>query len=447
MAMNRVLIVDDDKNILTTLKIHLEDLGWEVLTAGSGNDALQIFVKHTPQVVFLDLKLPDLSGLEVLEKIKVTDVKSYVVVITAYATIDTAVSAVKLGAFDYLPKPFTPSQVEHLLGMIQKVATLESEVASLTEQVKGIERQGDFLTKNKKVRALLNVARQAAESNASILLTGESGTGKGVLAGLIHGWSPRSQGPFVRVDCTVLQENLLESDLFGHRKGAFTGAVEDKTGKLAQAEGGTVFLDEITEMSGALQAKLLHFLQSREFTPVGDTKTRQVDARIIAATNRNLEQAVKEGIFREDLFYRLNVIEIALPPLRVRQGDIELLAEMYLKQFATERGGVPKGFDKEAMAVMVTYPWPGNVRELINAVQRGCIVAQGDLIGPQDLPPNITGYQPAGKDDEVMRSLEDVEREHIQKVLSLTRTMEEAAQILAIDPATLWRKRKKYGLD
>jgi NtrC-family two-component system response regulator AlgB len=259
--MNRLLIVDDDKNILTTLKVHLEDLGWEVISAASGGDALLAFEQHQPQVVFLDLKLPDISGLEVLKKVKASQAKSYVVIITAHAAIDTAVSAVKLGAFDYLPKPFTPSQVEHLLAMIQKVDSLESEVESLTQRLKGIEGQGDFLTRSKKVRALLKVARQAADSDASILLTGESGTGKGVLAGLIHGWSPRAQSPMVRVDCTVLQENLLESDLFGHRKGAFTGAVENKTGKLTQADGGSVFLDEITEMSGALQAKLLHFLQ------------------------------------------------------------------------------------------------------------------------------------------------------------------------------------------
>lgn len=445
--MNNVLIVDDDKNILTTLTVHLEDLGWEVLTADTGSKALQSFDRHRPQVVFLDLKLPDMSGLEVLEKIKANGTKSYVVIITAYATIDTAVSAVKLGAFDYLPKPFTPSQVEHLLDMIQKVESLECEVESLKERLKGIERQGDFVTRSRKVRALLKVARQAADSDANILLTGESGTGKGVLAGLIHGWSPRSRGPLVRVDCTVLQENLLESDLFGHKKGAFTGAVENKIGKLAQADGGTVFLDEVTEMSGAVQAKLLHFLQSREFTPVGDTKPEQVNARIIAATNRNLEQAVSEGVFREDLFYRLNVVEIALPPLRERPGDIELLAELYLKRFSREKGGTPKGLSKEALAVMLAYPWPGNVRELINAVQRGCIVSQSELISPQELPPNLTGFGQMDSGDGVLRSLEEVEREHIQKVLAHTHTMEEAAQVLAIDPATLWRKRKKYRLD
>ncbi len=445
--MSSVLIVDDDKNILTTLKVHLEDLGWEVSTAATGREALRAFEQHQPQVVFLDLKLPDISGLETLEKIKATGAKSYVVIITAYATIDTAVSAVKLGAFDYLPKPFTPSQVEHLLGMIQKVESLESEVESLTERLKGIERQGDFITRSKKVRARLQVARQAADSDASVLLSGESGTGKGVLASLIHGWSPRAQGPLVRVDCTVLQENLLESDLFGHRKGAFTGAVENKVGKLAQADGGTVFLDEITEMSGTVQAKLLHFLQSREFTPVGDTKAQRVDARIIAATNRNLEESVKEGVFREDLYYRLNVVEITLPPLRERPGDTEILAELYLKRFSKEQEKAPKGFSQEALAAMLAYPWPGNVRELINAVQRGCIVSRGELIGPGDLPPNIVGFR-EGKDQEgALRSLEEMEREHIQRVIDHTRTMEEAAQVLAIDPATLWRKRKKYRLD
>ncbi|MEW5912553.1 MAG: sigma-54 dependent transcriptional regulator [Thermodesulfobacteriota bacterium] len=445
--MSKVLIVDDDKNILTTLAVYLEDSGWEVLTAETGGKALGLVGRHHPLVVFLDLKLPDLSGLEVLEKIKTTWAKSYVVIITAYATIDTAVSAVKLGAFDYLPKPFTPAQVEHLLSMIKKVDSLESEVESLKDQLQGIERQGDFVTRSKKVRGLLKVARQAADSDASILLTGESGTGKGVLAGLIHGWSPRAQGPLVRVDCTVLQESLLESDLFGHKKGAFTGAVENKIGKLAQAHGGTVFLDEVTEMSGAVQAKLLHFLQSREFTPVGGTKPQQMDARIVAATNRDLEQAVSEGVFREDLFYRLNVVEINLPPLRERPGDIALLAELYRKRFAREKGGLPKGFSEEALAVMLAYAWPGNVRELINAVQRGCIVSQGELITPRDLPPHITGPRASEGADDVLRSLEEVERQHIQKVLAHTHTIEEAAQVLAIDPATLWRKRKKYRLD
>jgi NtrC-family two-component system response regulator AlgB len=223
--------------------------------------------------------------------------------------------------------------------------------------------------------------------------------------------------------------------------------VESKTGKLAQADGGTVFLDEVTEMSGAVQAKLLHFLQSREFTPVGDTRPQRVDARIIAATNRNLEESVRESIFREDLYYRLNVVEITLPPLRERPGDIEVLAELYLKRFGKEQGRTTEGFTQEALAAMLAYPWPGNVRELINAVQRGCIVSRNEKIGPQDLPPTITGFREMKDQEGILRTLEEVEREHIQRVIEHTRTMEEAAQILAIDPATLWRKRKKYRLD
>lgn len=444
--MNKALVVDDDKNILTTLELYLEDLGLTVRTAASGSEALKIFAEFQPEVVLLDLKLPDIDGLTVLKNIKQTGAKTYVIIVTAYATIETAVKAVKLGAFDYLAKPFTPPQIEHLLGLIRKVDSLESQVESLKEKLKGIERQGDFVTRSKKVQALLKVARQAADSAASILLSGESGTGKGVLARLIHDWSPRSQGPFVQVDCTVLQESLLESDLFGHRKGAFTGAVNDKTGKLAQAEGGTVFLDEVTEMSASVQAKLLHFLQSREFTPVGDTNPRQVDARIIAATNRNLERAVEEGVFREDLYYRLNVIEIALPPLRERPEDITLLAELYLKKFSKENESKVKGFSPETLALLNTYPWPGNVRELINAMQRGSIVAAGELITPQDMPPQLIKYSPKQDTEGVLRNLEEVEKDHIQRVLANTSTMEEAAQVLGIDPVTLWRKRKKYGL-
>jgi len=421
-------------------------LGLKVAAAASGKEAVKMFAEHKPEVVLLDLKLPDMDGLAVLEKIKQADIKTYVVIITAYATIETAVKAVKLGAFDYLAKPFTPPQIDHVLSMIRKVNSLESQVESLKEQLRGMERHGDFVTRSKKVQSVLKVARQAADSTASILLTGESGTGKGILAQLIHDWSPRSQGPFVQVDCTVLQENLLESDLFGHRKGAFTGAVSDKSGKLAQAEGGTVFLDEVTEMSASVQGKLLHFLQSREFTPVGETKSQQVDARIIAATNRNLERAVEEGVFREDLYYRLNVVEITLPCLRERPEDITLLAELYLKKFSSENSRNLKGFSQEALALLNTYPWPGNVRELINAVQRGSIIAAGERITPQDLPPQLTKYSPKQDPEGVLRNLGEVEKEHIQMVLAHTSTMEEAAQVLGIDPATLWRKRKKYGL-
>ena len=445
--MKKVLVVDDDKNILTTLKIHLEDMGMEPVTACAGREGVEMLKQVKPGIVLLDLKLPDMDGLDVLKEIIATQIKTYVVIITAYATIDTAVKAVKMGAFDYLPKPFTPAQITHVLEKIDKVRHLESQVEILKEKLKGIEREGDFITRNRTVRATLKTARQVADSNASVLISGESGTGKGVLACLIHGWSPRKDGPFVRVDCTALQENLLESDLFGHVKGAFTGAIRDKVGKLETGNGGTVFLDEVADMSPGIQAKFLHFLQHREFEKLGDTKTLRVDARVITATNRDLEELVQEKAFRQDLYYRLNVVEIFMPPLRERREDIQLIAEHYLKKFSKENNRDVKGIADQTIEILQFYPWPGNIRELINVIERGTILSRRDHLIPEDLPAHIVNYSPRKDADQKLRPLSEVEKAHVKKVLLHTRSMEEAAQVLGIDPATLWRKRKKYQLD
>ena len=445
--MKNILIVDDDKNILTTLEVHLEDRGLITHLAHNGREAVERFKSVQPEIVLLDLKLPDMDGLAVLEKILTVNKKTYVVMITAYAAVDTAVKAVKLGAYDYLPKPFTPSQIDHLLHKIDQVSSLESEVETLKARLKGIEQESGFITKSPKVRAILKIARQAADSNATILITGESGTGKGLLAQLIHDYSPRKNKRFVRVDCTVLQDSLLESDLFGHKKGAFTGAVANKEGKLETADGGTVFLDEITEMSEAIQAKLLHFLQSREFTKLGDTRITRVDARVLAATNRNLERIVEENLFRRDLYYRLNVVEIQMPSLRDRPEDIPLLAEFYLKRHAEENNRQIKGIDEAALNILKNYPWPGNIRELINVIQRATILSDAASIGQNDLPGQIVNYRKPADSAEALLSLNEMEKEHIRRVLARTDTMDEAARILGIDPATLWRKRKKYRLD
>ena len=445
--MQKVLIIDDDKNILTTLKIHFEDVGLHPALAGNGLEGQRLFRQLRPEIVFLDLKLPDMDGLKVLEEILATGSKAYVIIITAYATIDSAVQAIKMGAFDYLPKPFMPNQIDHILAKVGKISSLESEVESLRAQIKGIEQEGDFLTQNRQVRAVLKIARQVADSQATVLLSGESGTGKGILARLIHSWSPRKDGPFVRVDASVLQENLLESDLFGHVKGAFTGAVRDKVGKLETAAGGTIFLDEVADMSPGIQAKLLHFLQHREFNRLGSTETLLVDARVLAATNRNLEALVEEKVFRQDLYYRLNVVDIFLPPLRERPEDIPLLAQHYLKKFARMNQKSMSRIDDQAIQMMQAYPWPGNIRELINVIERGTILSTREVLLPEDLPPHIQNYSPGEDTSQALRSLAEVEKMHITEVLRHTPSLEEAAKVLGIDSATLWRKRKKYHLD
>ncbi|GAK60317.1 sigma-54 dependent DNA-binding response regulator [Candidatus Vecturithrix granuli] len=441
--MKNALIIDDDKNILTTLEIYLEELGFSVQTAITGSEGVEKFIKQKPEMVFLDMKLPDLNGLEVLKKIMETDIPTNVIIITAYAAIDTAVKAIKQGAFEYLPKPFTPAQIDHLVGMVEKVRSLEAEIRSL----KGIVQEGELTTRSRKMHALLNMARQVAETNAAILITGESGTGKGLLARLIHDWSSRAGKPFITVDCAVLQENLLESDLFGHKKGAFTGALQDKVGKLNLADGGSVFLDEISEMAPAIQAKFLRFLQYKEFERVGDPTNIRVDVRVITATNRNLEELVQIGAFRQDLLFRLNVVEIDLPPLRDRPEDIDILADQYLQRFSKLYKKPVQEISADVLQVFQHYSWPGNVRELVNVIERGTILCRGKQLLLADLPAHIVDCKIKNSSQSELQNLVELEKTHIQRVLASTTSMEEAARILGIDPATLWRKRKKYHLD
>ena len=441
--MKKTLIIDDDQNILTTLEVYLEDQGLEVCSASSGVKGLELFQRERPDLVLLDLKLPDRDGLEVLKDIIASGIQTQVLMITAYASIETAVRAVKMGAFDYLPKPFVPGQLDLVLERLKRFHTLETQVATL----KGIFSEGGILTRNRKIRRILQTARQAAESNAIILICGESGTGKGLLARLIHDWSPRADGPFVTVDCAALQENLLESDLFGHVKGAFTGALRDKVGKLKLAEGGTVFLDEVSEIPSAIQGKLLRFLQNREFERLGDPNPQRVDVRVIAATNRDLEERVRDGAFREDLYFRINVLELFLPALRQRPEDIALLAEYYLKRSARMNAKAMQHITPDALQRLQDYPWPGNIRELVNVIERGVIMAHETELKIGNLPPNIANFNPSAARPIELESLAEVEKNHIQNVILSTASLEEAAKVLGIDPATLWRKRKKYQLD
>ncbi len=441
--MQKALIIDDDSHIIVTLEMYLEDKGFVVFTADSAEKGLKYFHEKMPELVLLDLKLPDQNGLEVLKTIVDSGIKAQVLVITAYATIETAVKAVKMGAFDYLPKPFMPGQIDLILERVKRFDRMEVEIASL----KGIFSEGGFLTRNPRMRKLLQTARQAADSEAILLISGKSGTGKGILAKLIHDWSPRSAQPFVTVDCAGFQESLLESDLFGHVKGAFTGAMQGKKGKLQLAEGGTIFLDEVSETPKTIQGKLLRFIQHHEYEMIGDPNPHSVDVRIIAATNKNLEEMVREGTFRNDLFFRLNVLELFLPPLAERPEDIQLLAEFFLKRYARINKKTIRHIQPDAMQKLQDYPWPGNIRELINTMERSVIIAHDEELKLSDLAPGIVNFNSSSHLGVTLKRLDEIEREHIQSVLLQTASLDEAAKVLGIDPATLWRKRKKYQLE
>jgi NtrC-family two-component system response regulator AlgB len=443
----KLLLIDDEASIRRTLRTTLESMDHRVAEAGSGAQARQLLSGDRFDLAFLDLKLGRESGLDVLPTLLQVAPQLGVVVITAYAGIDTAVTAMRRGAFDYLPKPFTPDQLRTILDRWRQVRGLRTQVAGLQAQVREDLPEADLRTEEPAMRAALDIAFRVASTDATVLLRGESGTGKGVLACAIHARSPRATKPFVTVHCPSLSGELLDSDLFGHVRGAFTGAVADKEGKVAAAAGGTLFLDEIGDLPLSVQPKLLRFLQERAYERVGDTRTHTSDVRLIAATNRTLEAEVAAGRFREDLFYRLNVIELTLPPLRARRRDILPIAEHLVQFFARQLGKQMTGFSCKARDVIQLHTWPGNLRELRNAVERGVSLANGPEVGLAELPTPVGQRMPTTQ-IEVGRAvtLDDLEREHIRRVLADGGSLDEAAQTLGIDPSTLYRKRKRYGL-
>jgi NtrC-family two-component system response regulator AlgB len=433
-----VLLVDDEPNILKTVSICFESLGFNVLALNDSSEALKAITTQRFDIAFLDLKMYPVDGIRLLEEIRKHAPETTVVIITAHGSIDTAVEAIKKGAYDYLQKPFGLNELQHFIEKVYEYHILRHEVTELKHQLQEMQLPGEIITRNAKMLAMIDLARQVADSNLNVLIEGESGTGKELFAQFIHRQSSRCDKPFVKVTCAALAENLLESELFGHVKGAFTGATKDRQGRFELADGGTVFLDEIGEVPPNVQVKLLRFLQSREFERVGDSRTLRVDVRVIAATNRNLDEALKSGVLRDDLFYRF-AVRIKLLPLRERREDIQLLIKHFLIKFSGEE---QREISVEAFRLLNNYDWYGNVRELENVVERASLVSQGEQIEPYHLPEEVRQFDGQVKP----LSLEEVEREHIMRVLRTTPDLEVAAKILKIDPTTLWRKRKKYNL-
>jgi two-component system, NtrC family, response regulator AlgB len=442
----RVLVVDDEKNIRSTLALALEAAGCTVGLAATAESALAHLAREAFDLALVDLKLAEGSGLDLIPRLAAESPGLEIVVITAYATIDTAVEAMRRGAADYLAKPFTPAQIRHLVergmerrALVRRVRDLEGQLADAVPEL-------ELATRSASLQAALDIVRRAAASDAAVLLRGENGTGKGVLARLLHASSRRSGAPFVVVHCPTLSEELLASELFGHTRGAFTGAVKDQPGKVEAADGGTLFLDEIAEIAPTLQAKLLRFLQDKQFERVGETDTRRADVRVVSATNRDLEADVAVGRFREDLLYRLNVIEVAVPALRERREDIVPLARHFMGFFARAAKRPALELSADAEAALLRYEWPGNVRELRNAMERAVVLMDGRVLEAAALPRKVAEAPPVGPGIGGDFTLDDVEREHIRRVLLRAGSLDEAARILGIDPSTLWRKRKRYDI-
>jgi DNA-binding NtrC family response regulator len=442
----KILLVDDDRNIRTTLGVTLQGWQHDVTTSGSAGDALEKLRNDTFDLLLTDYKLAEKNGIDLIRAAKTHRDPPISVVMTAFASFENAVVAVKEGAFDYLPKPFSNSQLEVLLQRVEQFVRLKRENERLRRGARADYFSGQ--TSPAMVR-LEEFVRKISPTEASVLLVGESGTGKTELARLIHSRSARAERAFTVVNCTTLAETLIESELFGHVKGAFTGATSDHEGKLEAANRGTVLIDEVGELSLNGQARLLRFLQEKVIERVGSNTPITLDVRVIAATNKNLEEAVKEKKFREDLYYRLNMFECSLVPLRFRKEDLPVMIERFYREILTAAGAsASKPIPESVLKILLGYAWPGNVRELRNVLERLVLLAKDREIHADDLPDALRGGRAtkSASDGGSLKSLAELEREHIELVLSREPVQEKAAQILGITTVTLWRKRKEYGL-
>ena len=440
----KILVVDDEAIVRESLRDWLSDVGHQVLTAENGPQALEVIEKQKPGIAIVDLVMPGMDGIELLRRAKEISPGIEMIIITAYGSIPTAITAMREGAYDYIEKPFCPEKAELLIERLVEHKGLIDENVFLHQKLEERYRFGNIIAKSPKMQQVIEVIKVVAKSSATVLIIGDSGTGKELVARAIHSQSYRKDKPFVAVSCAALPESLLESELFGHEKGAFTGAHAQRKGKFEVAHRGTLFLDEIGEMSANIQVHLLRVLEEKEFTRVGGNELVKVDVRVISATNKDMKTAIASGQFREDLYYRLNVVTIELPPLRERKEDMPLLAQHFLKKFAAENQKEITGFSPEVTDFLLKYEWPGNVRELENAIERSVILAKDSYIEVADL---AQGNLSLARSTPPGQSLGEMEKTHILTILNETSSnYSEAARILGISRATLYNKIRAYGL-
>ncbi len=447
----KILIIDDEELFREDLALVLSRKGYECQTAATAEEGLKAMTEFFPDVVLSDIVMPGKSGIEILDELLRIQPEVSVIIMTAFGTLDTAIEAFRKGAVDYILKPLVIEDVLNKIRRIKEHKQLQQEIRELRREIREEVQSLSLVGKSEAMQQVLELIRKVAPANSTVLITGESGTGKELVARAVHEFSPAKDKPFIAINCSGLQENLLESELFGHVKGAFTGALKDKEGFFQAVGEGTIFLDEISEMPLSLQAKLLRVLEEKEFYPVGGTRIIPMEARVITATNKDLKSLVEKGEFREDLYYRIAVFEIVLPPLRERRSDIPLLADYFLRKFNKEMKSNYRGITPEALSALMAYHWPGNVRELRNVIERAMILCDGSMISPEGLPPamvsEITSALPV-----TTNNLRDVihafESAYIRKVLTdCSWNKEEAARRMGINPSTLYRKMNDLGIE
>jgi two-component system NtrC family response regulator len=454
--MDEVLVIDDEQKMHRVLQISLEGIGCRVTTASSGLEGVEAARTHLPSLVITDMKMPGMSGTEVLAEIKELDDQIPVIIMTAYGTVQTAVEAMKAGAYDYILKPFDISEMEVIVQKALQYRRLSREIEQLRSELQSKYRFDNIIGKSSGMQRIFDLITQVAPTKSTIMIRGESGTGKDLIAGAIHCHSTRAQAPFIKLNCGAIPGTLLESELFGYEKGAFTGAERQKPGRFELANGGTLFLDEIGDMDSTLQVKLLRVLQNGELEHLGGTRTIQVDVRVIAATNTNLEQRIREGRFREDLYYRINVVPIEIPPLRERREDIPLLVHFFMDKYTEEMNQPKKTISPEAMDQLIHYDWPGNIRELQNMIERAVVLSRSDSLTPKSFTFPYEHKAPTISPDEIQipeegvsltQIVDDLEKTYIKKALIQSGGVQtRAAELLRTTRKILRYKMEKFGL-